>query len=207
MITKYLYLLFPKVYSIGPLAAGLAIAGGSLVGGMMGNRASAKEASRNRHFQEEMSDTAHQREVKDLRLAGLNPILSAGGKGASTPGGSMAAQKDPLTPGISSAISAYQSKATLDNTQANTQNTAANTMKTLSDTTLAGKVEQEFDAAKRLYDRAAPFVKNSAKAYKAGRPKKDGKIRFGPKSTRNFDWKEHHEETKVNKSRKSRNKR
>lgn len=54
--------------------------------------ASAKaEAERNRKFQRKMSNTAHQREVNDLRRAGLNPILSAtGGSGASQPQGSMA---------------------------------------------------------------------------------------------------------------------
>lgn len=52
------------------------------------------EALKNRQFQKEMSDTAHQREVEDLKAAGLNPILSAGGSGASTPGGSQASLSD-----------------------------------------------------------------------------------------------------------------
>lgn len=52
---------------------------------------SARQAALNRDWQKMMSDTAHQREVRDLMAAGLNPVLSAmGGNGASTPSGATA---------------------------------------------------------------------------------------------------------------------
>ncbi len=64
--------------------------GASLFGSGADALIAGRQASKNREFQSQMSSTAHQREVHDLKLAGLNPILSAGGRGASSPAGGMA---------------------------------------------------------------------------------------------------------------------
>lgn len=52
-------------------------------------------ADQNRNWQERMANSAHQREIADLKAAGLNPVLSVtGGQGANTPTGSTASVGD-----------------------------------------------------------------------------------------------------------------
>lgn len=90
-----------------------AIAGGltGLIGGERQNRANSKQADRTRKWQEYMSNSAHQREVKDLRAAGLNPILSANGNGAPVPAGNTPRMENTLSAAASSAMGYSQLKA------------------------------------------------------------------------------------------------
>ncbi len=95
-----------------------AIIGGAagIYGGMQANKASAKQSAQQMDFQERMSNEAHQREVKDLRAAGLNPILSGvGGRGAATPPGAQAPQRNVMEGVPSTAMSAVMQKQELKN--------------------------------------------------------------------------------------------
>lgn len=88
-----------------------------VVGPFISSAFNVREARRNREWQERMSSTAHQREVADLRAAGINPMLSRMGSGASSPGGDRAEVEDPAR-GLSSALQLRMMKAQIGLTEA-----------------------------------------------------------------------------------------
>lgn len=94
-----------------------AVTGAQIGGGIGANIERREVAGDQMAFQRFMSDTAHRREVADLRGAGLNPILSGtGGYGATTPPGSMAMLSNPFE----GASSAYGQMAQAFRTEAET---------------------------------------------------------------------------------------
>lgn len=87
-----------------------------------------KDASREQMaFQERMASTQHQREVADLRAAGLNPMLSGtGGAGAAAPGGSAYSVPD-YGNSVNSALQAKLLRAQIRNVDAQTTTQHATT--------------------------------------------------------------------------------
>lgn len=91
-----------------PLIAAATIAGGASLAG------SALDAFMQHKTNEQntrLANSAHQREVQDLRKAGLNPILSAGGGGSPVP--ELRSPSSGISNAVNSALAARQAEANI----------------------------------------------------------------------------------------------
>lgn len=111
------------------VGAALATGAADFLGGVLTNRGNAREAAKNRRFQERMSSTAAQRAVKDYQAAGLNPAL-AYDRPASSPGGSQAQLENPVSKAVSSGLSAAMARNQNEVIRQQAQNLQAQTAKT-----------------------------------------------------------------------------
>lgn len=105
--------------------------GASLAGGLMSNlftdkrqkkaqEFNAEQAQKQMDFQERMSSSAYQRSMKDMKAAGLNPILAYQKGPASSPTGAMASTDykpftDVVTPAVSTAVQSYRARHEVEN--------------------------------------------------------------------------------------------
>ena len=115
---------------------------GATTAGAQSQKYALQSAVINNKYQKEFAQNAHQWEVQDLQKAGLNPILSAGGSGASASGGGVAngsvtgggsASISPMD-AIGAGVSAYQGIQNAKQIKAQTANLDANTLLTKAKT-------------------------------------------------------------------------
>lgn len=140
---------------IGAIIGGIA----SNIGSRNMNATNRQAAEDQRNFQFMMSNTAHYREVADLRNAGLNPILSAN-KGASTPQGAMAVAENEMDGMAASAKEIAQMLFVQKKQAAEIKNLEAGTNKLNVDAAVATKGLPEADLKNRFYNKfVAPAMK------------------------------------------------
>lgn len=92
----------------GGLGSFLGGVGLEAAGSLLSSGLNMYQANKQMKWQERMSNTAWQRQVADMRAAGINPMLAVSkGSGASTPQGASGQTSNPFSSGVD-AVTAYQ---------------------------------------------------------------------------------------------------
>jgi hypothetical protein len=179
-----------------PFLGSIISAGASLIGGVLSNKSNKREAETSRDFTREQLQNQHQWQVEDLRKAGLNPILSAGGGGAGVGGSAQATVQNPTTDAVTNALSSLRLEEEINNLKADTTKKTNEAQKASADRDLSyalmHNAQQQFrkseaaadlgdilsetsEKAKRLSHSAAsaartsvPYMKMKFKGFKPG---------------------------------------
>lgn len=127
--------------------------GGDLVGAGVSGWFNAREASKNRSWQEQMSNTAYRRAAYDLEKAGLNRVLALGSPASTPSGASASISSSPLG---KTGIAAASAKQAIDQSKAQEKllHAQAEVAKEQERLTAANADEAEF--WKQAYDKFDP---------------------------------------------------
>jgi len=162
------------------IIGGLLAGAGSAVGGLIqnsaqedrqreANQANINSAREQMAFQKEMSSTAYQRAMADMRQAGLNPMLAYMQGGASSPTGAAGVSQAPtvqdyIGKGVSSATEALRLKKEFDavdtQTKLNTAISATQEAQTELNKTNAKTAQKNNE----ILDAQMPAIKQQSKA-------------------------------------------